>query len=324
MIIRRKHTGSFAVVPNATADDERLAADTLGTLVYLLAKPEDWKVIVADIRRRFGMGRNRVYQIIRELEAAGYVQRTQNRAERSRWGVAEYIIYDCPQAVAGEADTGDIAGGESLPDSPIPQNGHTVKAQQNTVYPFTVYGPTAYGERAHILNTKSTKSLRGEKPSAEAGADAPQEGFEEETPIAVSLAPLPPSTNSMVWTEGFDLLKTTSLKPNRSIIVKWLERASIKKDGKEKLLGMIRAAVKAGTLAPEEYIGGALRSEFGAPLDPKNFNATTWGFNIAAAIKHKDWPQAWGPLPGKRGCLVPPELITVELTAALAGWKAAA
>ena len=82
MIIRRKHSGSYAVIPNTVSDDENLKADTLGVLVYLLAKPEDWKVIVADLRRRFHIGRDRVYAIIVELQKAGYVQAL---PEPSRW-----------------------------------------------------------------------------------------------------------------------------------------------------------------------------------------------------------------------------------------------
>ena len=342
MIIKRKHSGSFAVTPNATADDENLKADTLGTLVYLLAKPEDWKVIVADIRRRFGIGRNRVYEIIRELEAAGYVQRTQNRAAHSRWGDTEYHVFDCPQAMAGEADIageGHIAEGEPLPDSPLPQNGDTVKAQQNTASLFTVSRPTACGKRAHLLNTKSTKSLRDEN-SANAGAATPQEGLEEEkSPIAdkptiggqqpigeteCDTSHLPPSINQEVWKEGFDLLKTTSLNPNRSIIGQWLKRAAASYDGKEKLLAMIRAAVKAGTLDPVAYIAKAVNDEFGALPQPKQFDLETWGRNIQAAIKTKDWPQAWGPSPGKKGCLVPSELITEQLTDAISVWRNAA
>jgi hypothetical protein len=276
-------------------------------LVYLLAKPEDWKVIVADLRRRFHIGRNRVYEIIRELEAAGYVQRTQNRAARSRWGDTEYHVFDCPQVLAGETDKageGHVAEGVPLTDSPLPQNGDTVETQQNTASLFTVYGPTACGKRAHLLNTKSTKSLRGEN-SAEAGE-------------------VSPSISQEVWKEGFDLLKTTSPNPNRSIIGKWLKRSSTKKDGREKLLAMIRAAVKAGTLDPVAYIAKAVDIEFGPLPRPEKFDADTWKHNIQAAIKTKGWVQAWGPVPGKPRCLVPPELITAELTTALAGWSAAA
>lgn len=133
-----------------------------------------------------------------------------------------------------------------------------------------------------------------------------------------------PSVSQEVWKEGFELLKTTSLKPNRSIIGKWLKRTSTKKDGKEKLLAIIRAATNAGTMDPIAYITKALDSEFGPLPKPKQFDAPTWQRNIQAAIKTKDWPQAWGPAPGKKGCLIPAELITAELTAALAGWKAAA
>ena len=42
MIIKRKHAGSFAVIPNITANDVQLKADTLGVLVYLLAKPAEY------------------------------------------------------------------------------------------------------------------------------------------------------------------------------------------------------------------------------------------------------------------------------------------
>ena len=320
MIIRRKHSGSYVTIPNSTADDERLSADTLGTLAYLLAKPEDWKVIVADMRRRFGIGRNRVYAIMLELEGAGYVRRFQNRAAHSQFSSIEYHVFDCPQAIAGEAD---MAKGE-----PLPQNGDTVETQQNTVSPFTVYRQTASPKRGHILNTKSTKSLRGEKPSTEVGEVSPQEGFEEEKSPIAGIPTIDgltaPSINQEVWKEGFDLLKTTSLNPNRSIIGKWLKRASTKKDGKETLLAMIRAAVKAGTLDPVAYIAKAVNDEFGALPQPKQFDAPTWQRNIQAAIKTRDWPQAWGPAPGKKNCLIPAELITPELTTAFSEWSAAA
>lgn len=150
----------------------------------------------------------------------------------------------------------------------------------------------------------STSSKR-DSASNEAGADTP-------------------SVSKEVWKEGIDLLKTTSLNPNRSIIGKWLKRTETKKDGKEKLLAMIRAAVAAGTLDPIAYITKAIDNEFGPLPQPKQFDAVTWERNIQAAIKTRDWSLAWGPPPGRKGCLVPPQLISVQLTSALAGRKAAA
>ena len=296
MIIKRKHSGSFAVIPNAISNDEKLKADTLGVLVYLLAKPEDWKVSVADLRRRFHMGRNRVYEIILELEVAAYVKRFQNRAAGNRFSAIEYHIYDCPQATAVQATHED--------EKPLPGIGETEKPQQNPASLISASPPTVCGNQGHILKTDLTKSLR-EENSAEAGE-------------------VSPSVNQEVWKEGVELLKTTSLNPNRSIIGKWLKRSSTKKDGKEKLLGMIRAAAKAGTLDPVAYIAKAVDSEFGPLPQPRQFDTATWQRNIQAAIKTKDWPQAWGPAPGKKGCLVPTDLITAELTGEFSGWKSAA
>jgi hypothetical protein len=227
----------------------------------------------------------------------------------------------------------DMAAIECLPDArPMPE-GEVI----SLVRKGDMVSPFADGTRARKGDTQSQKgdmvspnpslplstlSSKEDSASNEAGADTPQEGFEEKK-IPISQTQ-PPSINQEVWKEGFYLLKTTSLKPNRSIIGKWLKRTSTKRDGAEKLLAIIRAATKAGTLDPIAYISKALDSEF-APLPrPKQFNHLTWQRNIIAAIKTKDWPQAWGPPPGKKGCLIPPELITVELTSALAGWKAAA
>src|SRR5580765_4488965 len=99
MIIRRKHSGSFAVVPNITANDEQLSIEALGLLVFLLSKPSDWQVNVANLRMRFGIGRDKVYAILKALEAAGYVRKEQSRAvENNQFRVVEYVVFDTPEA----------------------------------------------------------------------------------------------------------------------------------------------------------------------------------------------------------------------------------
>ena len=87
---------------------------------------------------------------------------------------------------------------------------------------------------------------------------------------------------------------------------------------------MIRTAAKAGTLDPVAYIAKAVDDGFGPLPQPKQFDLDTWQRHTEAAVKTKDWTLAWGPPPGQKGCLIPAALITAELTAALAGWRAAA
>ena len=205
----------------------------------------------------------------------------------------------------------DMMAVECLPDAkPMPESEViSLVKKGDMVSPFAPERVTLTTQKGDMVSPNpslplNTSSKRN-SASSEAGADSP-------------------SISKEVWKEGFDLLKTTSPNPNRSIIGKWLKRASTRKDGKESLLGIIRAAAKAGTLDPVAYVTKAVDSEFGPLPQPQKFDTPTWQRNIIAAINTQDWPQAWGPLPGKKGCLIPPELITAELTTALAGWKAAA
>ncbi len=304
MIIRRKHTGNFAVIPNGTANDEKLKADTLGALVYLLAKPEDWKVSIADLRKRFGVGRDRVYAMLLELETAGYVKREQGRSgERSMFTSVEYVVYDCPQSEAVPETCSE--DNEPLPASPYPDNQEAVKSQQITASGFTVSGATVSGKSGHILKTDLTKpSSKEDSASEKAGAEAP-------------------SVSAKIWKEGRELLQNSPSKPNSSIIGKWLKRA-VTPEAKVKLLAMIAAARNAGTDDPVGYVTAALNRECPAPADPKTLDLTTWQRNVMAALKTKAWSPAWGPAPGLKGCLMPSSLVTPELLRALSERRIAA
>lgn len=74
MIFKRKHTGSFAVIPRATADDEQLSADALGALVYLLARPDMGRVTTEDLQARFKIGKARAEGLFKEIGALGYAE----------------------------------------------------------------------------------------------------------------------------------------------------------------------------------------------------------------------------------------------------------
>jgi hypothetical protein len=284
MIIRRKHTGNFAVIPNSTTHDARLSADALGVLVYLLSKPSDWLVHMTELRKRFGMGRDRLYNIIAELESCGYVLRSQNRADSSkRFCPVEYIIHDVPVGAA----------------EPLPENPEAEKPQQKAASVFTASGSAVSGKSGHILKTDLTKSPYGE-------ADASREGGAKA-----------PSTSSQIWTEALKLLSHEPLSESqkRTLIGKWQKRTPTELAKKE-LLAAVRAAAKAGTPEPISYVEAALR-KYPVPPDPVTFTPTDWQRNVQAAIKTKQWAQNWGPPPGKRGCRVPPELVTPQLQSAL-------
>lgn len=107
MIIRRKHTAHYTVVGNAPLNDRRLSAEALGVLVYLLGRPDDWKVMPEQLAERFDCGRDRIRRIIGELVDAGYIVRQRVRDEDSKaFTSTDYWVYDEPQ------------GGEPRPEKP--------------------------------------------------------------------------------------------------------------------------------------------------------------------------------------------------------------
>jgi len=325
MIVKRKHTGRFAVIPNVLANDEQLTPNALAILVYLLAKPSDWQVNIEGLRKRFGIGRNSVYQALSLLAAAGYVHKRQTRGEANQFNQVEYVVFDTPEA---EPDFAEGVDGETefkirsdrensikclLPSmgeaadmrserEPLPENPEAGLAgvSEGAASLFS-----ASPQKGRVYKKESTKPLSEEhSASDEAGADAP-------------------SVNAKVWKEGKELLQAVPSKPNPSIIGRWLKRTP-SDEGKEKLLAIIGAAHRAGTADPVGYVTAALNREFPPPPDPKAFTEDAWRRNVQAAAKLKTWTPAWGPAPGKKGCLVPGHLKTPELLKALSERRIAA
>lgn len=114
----------FVCIDRRTAEDEGLSFAARGLLIYLLAKPDDWGVSVTDIRRRGGLGKTRVYQLVEELMAAGYLERVQERVERGRFARTVYRVYErprseLPNAVEPVPVTRNATEGETEPGRPV-------------------------------------------------------------------------------------------------------------------------------------------------------------------------------------------------------------
>ena len=74
-IIKRYPGREYAIIPNTTLEDIRIK-DSLALLCYLVGKPENWTVRFADLTRRFGWKKHKIYRLLKELELAGYLRRT--------------------------------------------------------------------------------------------------------------------------------------------------------------------------------------------------------------------------------------------------------
>lgn len=91
-----KRDSGYAIIDPFFLSDERLSWKAKGILGYLLSKPSNWKVFVSDLVKRAKDGRDAVYSALKELEAAGYVERRQARDEFERITGIETVIYERP------------------------------------------------------------------------------------------------------------------------------------------------------------------------------------------------------------------------------------
>jgi len=120
--------GHFSTA-RAGAQDTRLSIEARGVLWYLLSKPRDWKVIIKDLQKQCGIGRNKVYRILNELRVAGYIIRDdQYKTADGQFSKSAYHVYDTPQKNQPCTQNGDTENGDTLhtkdtteKDSPIPK-----------------------------------------------------------------------------------------------------------------------------------------------------------------------------------------------------------
>ncbi|MEK4061697.1 MULTISPECIES: helix-turn-helix domain-containing protein [unclassified Paenibacillus] len=90
-----KRDSSYTILDPYFLSDERLTWKSKGLLGYLLSKPSNWRVYISDLVKRSKDGKDAVYSALRELEAAGYIDRKQTR-ENGRITGYETIVYERP------------------------------------------------------------------------------------------------------------------------------------------------------------------------------------------------------------------------------------
>jgi len=109
----RRHR--FVIVDQAAVEDTRLSWAARGLLAYLLSRPDDWKVLVNDLKKRGDLGRDGVYALLRELRQAGYVRFERNRDAQGRMRGGTYIVSEIPHPASPDV-------GAPAPAAPRPAN----------------------------------------------------------------------------------------------------------------------------------------------------------------------------------------------------------
>ena len=95
-IIRSNREHSYTIVSNKVYDKNQLSWQAMGLLGYLLTKPDNWQVMVAELVNvtkdtKKPTGREGVYNIINELKEKGFISVRKNSD-----GSTDYTVYDEP------------------------------------------------------------------------------------------------------------------------------------------------------------------------------------------------------------------------------------
>ncbi len=126
-IIRAPRRQRFVVMDQRAVEDDRLSWAARGLLCYLLSRPDDWKVLVNDLRKRGDLGRDGIYRLLKELRSLGYAQFQRRRDERGRIRGGVYLIReiadspdpDLPDTVWPDTAAPGPAKPEALPTTDL-------------------------------------------------------------------------------------------------------------------------------------------------------------------------------------------------------------
>lgn len=113
-IIRASGQAPYFMMDRASAQRKEMSYEALGLLAYILSRPNDWKVQPTDLQRE-GCGRDKVYNLLKELMNFRHVIRVENpRDEQGRTTGFSYIVYESPAPLGGVT----IPASQPLPESP--------------------------------------------------------------------------------------------------------------------------------------------------------------------------------------------------------------
>ena len=231
MTIKRgaRRTG-FTVLDNAVFNGN-LSFRAMGLLSYLLSKPDHWEVSVQQLVNMSGKtaqpdGRDRIYTIIDELIASGFVRRTRRRGDAGRMNGYEYEVFDTQQPV-------DVVASNSQP--PLPEIPDTAAPDLDSPYTAeTTQVKTDLEVKTELevkTDTRSTAAVAGvvtEKPDTAAKyANVKRIEAGQAKRAAVGKGVRPASVPEALW-DDFLALRAAKRAPITATAMTGIEREATK------------------------------------------------------------------------------------------------
>lgn len=90
----------YVMVSRELIDDHGLTFQEKGLLIYLLSKPDDWRVLPEQLANENGISKASMYRLLNRLISSKYVYRDLQRyQEKGRWkSLSIYVVFEDKQA----------------------------------------------------------------------------------------------------------------------------------------------------------------------------------------------------------------------------------
>ena len=159
--IRIEKNSNFTVLSNHALDDDRLSLKAVGLLCYMLRQPDDWDYTVEWLASRHKDGRDSVRSCLKELEAAGYLQRAQTHDADGAFSHNEYVLKETPTdaPLTGFPSTVKPSTGKPLTGNPTQPN---TNIPSTNIPPYSP--PKGDGERGSKPRKRVCKPAPDWKP----------------------------------------------------------------------------------------------------------------------------------------------------------------
>lgn len=136
----------YVSLDSRSVNDSSLSFRARGVHAWLLEKPDDWTVRAESIAAHGSEGRDAIRSALRELEAAGYIERRKFRSDAGTWAT-ECTVWEHPDQSGKPAPVDQqrlTSAGESGPVVNAPKGATQPKIQPTTAKAAAKrYGPEA-------------------------------------------------------------------------------------------------------------------------------------------------------------------------------------
>lgn len=144
----------FVMIDRRIFENDGLSLKAKGLLGYLLSRPDNWTICMADLVKRTKDGKDSVNSALDELIESGYVVKTEQQRESGKFSTCEYVVYEQPVLKTRD--------GETDAEKPQRKNRDGKSATNNNDFNNKEYNES---ESAPAQNSEIDLSLT-EKPTA--------------------------------------------------------------------------------------------------------------------------------------------------------------